>query len=162
MDEERLAGGNTHAEIVRVGETVRRPTGHRTPGVHALLRHLETRDYDGAPRVLGLDDRGREILTYVPGAVVWPDHFALVQAEPALAEVAACVRRFHDAAADFEPARDVTWAETGAILAVRRSWSATTTSHRGISFAATTAPGRSSTGIWPRRAGGLGICRGRF
>lgn len=111
MDEERLAGGNTHAEIIRVGDTVRRPTGPWTPGVHALLRHLEARGYSGAPRALGVDDRGRESLSYVPGDVVWPEHFALVQTTSALAEVAAAIRLFHDAVADFEPPRDAIWAE---------------------------------------------------
>ena len=113
MDEERLAGGNTHAEIVRVGDTVRRPTGPWTPGVHALLHHLEARGSSGVPRVLGVDEKGREILTYVPGEVVWPEYFALVQTDSALAEVAATIRRFHDAVAGFEPPRDSTWAENG-------------------------------------------------
>ena len=113
MDEERLEGGNTHAEIVRVGDTVRRPTGHWTPGVHALLRHLEARGYEGAPRVLGLDDQRRETLTHVPGAVVWPEHFALVRSETALAEVAVTIRRYHDAVADFEPPHDSSWAQNG-------------------------------------------------
>ena len=50
MTEEQLVGGNTHAEIVKISDTVRRPTGDWTPGVHALLKHLDTRGYDGAPR----------------------------------------------------------------------------------------------------------------
>ena len=41
--------------------------GHRTgahgrpssPAVHALLRHLESVGFDGAPRLLGVDERGR-------------------------------------------------------------------------------------------------------
>ncbi len=96
-----MHGGNTHAAIVRIGDTVRRPTGAWTPGVHALLEHIGRRGYDGAPRVHGIDDTGREILEFVPGAVVWPDHFALVQNDAALFEVAATIRRFHEAAADF-------------------------------------------------------------
>jgi hypothetical protein len=113
MDEELLAGGNTHAEIVKVGDTVRRPTGHWTPGVHALLRHLEAHGYDDAPRVLGLDDNAREILTYVPGTVVWPEQFALVQTDSGLTEVVASIRRFHDTVADFDLARAFTWSEHG-------------------------------------------------
>ncbi|WP_235960399.1 aminoglycoside phosphotransferase family protein [Nocardioides acrostichi] len=69
MDQERpLAGGNT-SEVVRAGDTVRRSTGAWTPAVHRLLRHLERVGFDGAPRVRGLDDAGREILEYVPGDV---------------------------------------------------------------------------------------------
>src|SRR6266498_211042 len=57
--EEVLAGGNFN-HVVRVGDTVRRvKTGAWTPAVHALLRHLERAGFDGAPRALGVDDRGR-------------------------------------------------------------------------------------------------------
>jgi hypothetical protein len=48
---------------------VRRSTGPWTPAVHALLRHLKTTSFDGAPRVLGIDAQRREVLTYVPGHV---------------------------------------------------------------------------------------------
>lgn len=40
-DEDRLPQGRTHDDVLRVGETVRRPTGPWTPTVHAYLRHLE-------------------------------------------------------------------------------------------------------------------------
>lgn len=114
VKEERLAGGNTHGEVVRVGETVRRPTGPWTPGIHALLAHLEAHAYEGAPRVHGLDDEGREILTFVPGAVVWPDHFGLVASDSALAEVAASIRSYHDAVASFEGQDRFAWSDRGA------------------------------------------------
>jgi len=51
----------------RVGGTVRGGTGAWTPAVHALLRHLKRAGFDAAPRVLGFDAQGREVLTYVPG-----------------------------------------------------------------------------------------------
>jgi hypothetical protein len=38
--------------------------GPWTPAVHALLGHLEQRGFDGAPHMLGLDDQGRELLTF--------------------------------------------------------------------------------------------------
>ncbi|GMA38032.1 hypothetical protein GCM10025883_00770 [Mobilicoccus caccae] len=66
--EERLEGGHT-TEVVRVGDTVRRPVGAWTPAVHALLRHLISVGFDGAPQVLGVDDRGREVLGFVEGEV---------------------------------------------------------------------------------------------
>jgi hypothetical protein len=113
VDEERLVGGNTHAEVVRVGNTVRRPTGDWTPGVHALLQHLDAVGYDGAPKLLGVDEQGREVLSFVPGSVVWPEHFSLVQTGAALAEVAAAIRRYHDAVAGF-PYERFTWSDRGA------------------------------------------------
>lgn len=68
MDDERLFGGNTSV-VVRVGDTVRRPIGRWTPAVHDLLGHLATTGFDGAPKVLGVDDLDREILKFVPGDV---------------------------------------------------------------------------------------------
>jgi hypothetical protein len=66
--EERLSGGNT-TEVVRLGDTVRRPVGRWTPAVHDLLGHLESVGFAGAPRVLGIDDQDREVLEFVPGEV---------------------------------------------------------------------------------------------
>lgn len=65
-DEQPLSGGNTTV-VVRVGDTVRRPIGPWTPAVHAVLDHLESVGFTGAPRVLGIDDTDREILEYVDG-----------------------------------------------------------------------------------------------
>ena len=62
--EEVLSGGYS-TPVVRVEDTVRRATGPWSPAVHGLLRHLERRGFDGAPRFLGLDDRGREVLTFI-------------------------------------------------------------------------------------------------
>jgi Phosphotransferase enzyme family len=107
-----LEGGNTHASVVRVGDTVRRPTGVWTPGVHALLRHLEHVGFGGAPRVLGIDGQGRESLTYVEGEVVWPGHVELVATGRALQEIGAVVRAFHDAVAGFD-AEGYTWSGRG-------------------------------------------------
>jgi hypothetical protein len=112
VDEERLEGGNTHAEIVRVGDTVRRPVGPWTPGVHALLRHLEAAGFEGAPRVVGFDEHGREVLTFVPGDVVYPDHVDLIAPDEALAEVAYLIRAFHDAVAAFD-GRGFEWSHRG-------------------------------------------------
>jgi hypothetical protein len=69
--EEQLSGGNTNAAVVKVGSTVRRPTGPWTPRVHELLRRLESSGFEGAPRVRGIDERGREILTNL--AAAWHD-----------------------------------------------------------------------------------------
>jgi hypothetical protein len=96
---------------VRVGETVRRPTGPWTPAVHELLRHLDRERFDGAPRAIGIDEAGREILTFVRGAVVWPAHYDLVASDDALVEVAATIRRLHETVARFEPPDAAPWAE---------------------------------------------------
>ncbi len=108
MDEEPLAGGNLSSGVVRVGNTVRRPTGPWTPAVHALLKHLEHKGFTGAPRLLGQDEQGREILEYVEGTVPWPDEgrlddLALVH------RIGGTLRALHDAVADFVPPPDAVW-----------------------------------------------------
>ncbi|MHA6630684.1 phosphotransferase [Pseudonocardia sichuanensis] len=104
-----LAGGNVSDGVVRVGDTVRRPAGPWTPAVHALLAHLHEVGFDGAPRPLGLDERGREVLEFVPGRTIWPDHFDEVGPADRLARVARLIRAFHDAVAGFTPPPDAVW-----------------------------------------------------
>lgn len=94
--EAALGGGRLTAGVVRVGNTVRRPTGPHTSFVHRLLSHLEAAGFEGAPRVLGVDERGREILSFID---VWVppnlDHFP----DDTLATAARLLRRLHDATA---------------------------------------------------------------
>jgi hypothetical protein len=85
--EQPLTGGNTHGVVVRVGDTVRRPAGSWTPAVHRLLAALAEAGFGAAPRALGLDEQGREVLSFVPGRVVWPEHPGLVGSDEALAEL---------------------------------------------------------------------------
>ncbi len=95
--------------VVRIGETIRRPTGVWTPGVHALLEHLERAGFGGAPRVLGVDEQGREVLTLVPGEVAmrpWP---AVLLSGDGLWQLARWLRAYHDAVADFAAPADARW-----------------------------------------------------
>ncbi|UBU11626.1 phosphotransferase [Nonomuraea gerenzanensis] len=93
-----LQGGDVTDGVVRVGDTVRRPASTSTPAVHALLRHLETVGFDGAPRVVGMDEFGREVLTFLPGTTGLRLESVT---DEALAQLAGLLRRFHDATAGF-------------------------------------------------------------
>ena len=105
----RLPGGNV-APVYRIGDTVRRATGPWTPGVHALLRHLERSGFDGAPRVLGIDDEGREILSYIEGFVPYAPHVpGEIWSDDALASAAMILRSYHDAVRSFEAPADARW-----------------------------------------------------
>ena len=73
-----LSGGNMSSGVVRSGDTVRRPAGPWTPAVHALLAHLHDVGFRGAPRPLGIDERGREVLPFIPGTPAWPAQFHLL------------------------------------------------------------------------------------
>jgi Ser/Thr protein kinase RdoA (MazF antagonist) len=65
-----------------------------------LLSHLERCGFTGSPRFLGIDELGRETLSYLPGEVPSDlGHFNEAQ----LSAAAALLRRFHDATADFAP-----------------------------------------------------------
>ena len=107
IGEERLTGGLI-STVAKVGDTVRRGIGPWTPAVHALLRYLEGLGFDGAPRVLGFDEMGREILSFVPGEV--PDRASPeVATERVLEEVGRLLRRYHDAVTGFELPPGVRW-----------------------------------------------------
>ena len=111
-EEVPLLGGNV-STVVRVGATVRRSAGPWTPAVHALLRHLHAAGFTGSPRALGVDERGREVLSYLDGECGdYPlrPHWTT---DEALTAVAVMLRMFHDAQAGFAPSAGVTWRAFG-------------------------------------------------
>ncbi|MBO0681687.1 MAG: phosphotransferase [Candidatus Dormibacteraeota bacterium] len=88
---------------------VHRATGPWTPGVQALLHHLERIGFDGSPRVCGWDEEGREILTWIDGeapAMPWPPW---MQTDDALDALGRLLRRYHDAVATFTPPPEARW-----------------------------------------------------
>jgi len=89
--------------VVRVGNTVRRPQRPTGPATYALLQHLQDTEFDGAPRLLGIDGKGREVLTYIPGEAVTPPYPAWALSDDALRSVAQLLRRYHQAVATFDP-----------------------------------------------------------
>jgi hypothetical protein len=95
--EKPLPGGFV-GDTVLVDGTVRKRPPRDADFVRQLLRHFEERGWDGAPRFLGTDGRGREVLSFVDGVVPWgPGPVpASIRSEHSLAEVARQVRRFHD------------------------------------------------------------------
>jgi Ser/Thr protein kinase RdoA (MazF antagonist) len=96
--EETLAGGGT-TEVVRIGETVRRPRKPWSPAVHALLRHLRAAGFPEAPATLGVDEQGRDVFGYVPGEVGHYPWSEAVASDAALVSAASLLRRYHDAVA---------------------------------------------------------------
>ena len=63
----------------------------------ALLEHLADVGFAGAPRPLGYDDRGRQILTFVEGDVPGAAPYRL--SDIGVISATALIRAFHDAAA---------------------------------------------------------------
>jgi mutator protein MutT len=101
LDGTVLPGGNVGG-AVRIGRTVRRPRGTWTPAVHRLLRHLRGKGLPGVPEVVGVDARGREVLSYLPGDIVDVDADLLSDAQ--LAALARWTAGLHRAVADFDGA----------------------------------------------------------
>lgn len=104
--EVHLPGGNVGG-ATKVGRTVRRPTGPWTPAVHELLDHLRAHGLRGIPDVLGIDERGRESLSYVEGRGVEPDREVVL--DNVLVEAVVWLREFHDLVEAFRPAGPRTW-----------------------------------------------------
>jgi Ser/Thr protein kinase RdoA (MazF antagonist) len=100
-----LSGGRVTPGVVRVGDTVRRPTNPNSGFVHELLRHLEAVGFEGAPRFLGTDEQGREILSFVAGSV--PDNIRPDYGDDVLSAAARLIRRYHDATAGWRGAEVV-------------------------------------------------------
>lgn len=102
-EETPLEGGRITAGVVRRGDTVRRPIAGDRSNVHDLLGYLEHQQFDRVPRFLGVDDRNREILSFLPGEVPRDlGHFDDAQ----LAAAARLLRGFHDATTDFVLVRE--------------------------------------------------------
>jgi hypothetical protein len=96
-----LGGTANRGLVVRVGDTVRRPLRPSSPATHALLEHLDRVGFDGAPKLLGIDAAGREVLSYLPGETVTAPYPSWSMTDAALASVARLLRHYHSAVADF-------------------------------------------------------------
>jgi hypothetical protein len=103
-----LLGGFQAGRVVRVGDTVRRPAGPWTPTLFALLNHLQRKGFP-APRPLGMDERGREALSFLPGeGSNWPWPAALLATDGAR-QIGAMLRAYHGAVADFQVPSPAIW-----------------------------------------------------
>ena len=98
-----LPGGTANRGlVVRVGDTVLRPTAPCWRATHSLLDHLSAVGFDGAPRVLAVSP-GTEMLTYIDGQAGVPPLAEDTLTDAALVSVADLLRRYHFAAASFDP-----------------------------------------------------------
>ena len=95
-----LTGGNVNSQVVRIGDTVRRRTGPHSSAVQRWLLHLEKVGFSNAPRYMGRDTEGREILSYIPGSGTMPDNPG--GNDHALIRAAHMLRQMHDASAGFD------------------------------------------------------------
>jgi aminoglycoside phosphotransferase (APT) family kinase protein len=108
-DEEALVGDGVTPGIVRIGDTVRRPVRPFTASVQAYLAHLHSAGFSGAPVPLGVDEQGREVLSFVPGDVPREPLPPEATGEDVLAALARLIRQLHDASLGWTPPDDAVW-----------------------------------------------------
>lgn len=88
---------------MRIGDTVRRPVGPHTDAVDALLTHLWEVGFTGAPRPFGRDERGRQVLEFVPGE-------STMDIDPRdLPDIGRMLRDLHAATASVTPPPGAGW-----------------------------------------------------
>lgn len=67
--EEILTGGMSTESVVRIGNRVHRSKSANFKFIHSLLQYLETCHFPYAPRFMGVDKIGREMLSFIEGVV---------------------------------------------------------------------------------------------
>ena len=95
--------------VIRIGDTIRRPVNRWTAAIHSLLRYLEDVGFQGTPRVHGLDEMGREVISFIQGEVAlrpWP---RVLLEEEGLIKVGEFLARYHGAVKGFVPPKDAEW-----------------------------------------------------
>lgn len=108
MNEEVLTTNATHP-VVRIDNTVHRPVSWWTPAIHDLLKYLESVGFEYSPRVLGFDEQGREILTFMEGESGKEGWFK-IHSDEGLQNYARLLRNYHQAIASYRPSADSEWA----------------------------------------------------
>ena len=99
-NEEILTGGNVSI-VYRSGDTVRRELKPGSPKIHKLLKHLENKGFSYAPKFLGIDEKGREILSFIEGEAGNYPLKEYMWSNDVLKEIAKMLHLYHDSVSDF-------------------------------------------------------------
>lgn len=99
-NEEMLTGGNV-SNVYRLGDTVRRELKPDSHKIHKLLIHLEDKGFNYAPKFLGIDEKGREILSFIEGEAGNYPLKEYMWSNDVLIEIAKILRLYHDSVSDF-------------------------------------------------------------
>ena len=99
-NEVMLTGGNV-SNVYRSEDTVRRELKPDSVKIHKLLQHLESKGFDYAPKFLGVDEKSREILSFIKGEAGNYPLKNYMLSNDVLKEIAKMLRLYHDAVSDF-------------------------------------------------------------
>jgi Ser/Thr protein kinase RdoA (MazF antagonist) len=80
---------------------VRRAAGPWTATIQAFMSHLHESGFSMVPKPLGIDDRGREVISLLPGSVATYPLPPFAWSDETLVAVARVLRAFHDASIGF-------------------------------------------------------------
>jgi len=108
MNEEVLTGGAINA-VTRQGDVVFRTSGPWAPAVHAVLDHLKRRSFQYSPTALGVDEGGREMISYLPGESMMRPWKPIMFTDDALVQAASVLREFHAATRDLIMPPETEW-----------------------------------------------------
>lgn len=99
-NEEKLTGGNV-SNVYRSKNTVRRELKPDSVKIHKLLQHLENKGFHYAPKFLGIDEKNREILSFIEGEAGNYPLKEYMRSNDVLKEIAKMLRLYHDAVSEF-------------------------------------------------------------
>jgi hypothetical protein len=160
----KYGSGDQIADAALSDGVVLKRSGAWTPGVIALLRHLEQMGFAGAPRVVGSGYAadGRLAVTYVPGESPHPRAWS----DEAAGRTGELLRRLHTATTGFAAPADAVWQHVwlrdvtgekqvvGHVIPARGTSSATTV-RRGHSSIGSSPDRSTRCGSWPRPPGSM-------
>lgn len=101
----RINLGGTMNRVEKIGDAVHR-IDKGGPLLHTYLSFLEEAGMPGVPRFLGLDEQGREILSYLPGKTQEGDKLIghpCLQSDETICDAARFMRKLHDVSVGFLP-----------------------------------------------------------
>jgi Phosphotransferase enzyme family len=103
-----LQGGGSNT-VQRSGNVVWRKAGYWSHRVHEFLKFIAQQGFGNAPKVVGFDGEGNELLTYMPGEVGNYPLSEHVRSEGALISAAKLLRHLHDVSVPFIAGRTNGW-----------------------------------------------------
>lgn len=103
-----LTGGAINV-VTRRGNIVYRTGGPWSTAVLALLGDLQRLGFGYAPAPIGMDDQGREMISFLTGEPMMRPWRAVMFTEPALQQAAAMLRSLHDATRDLAYPAETEW-----------------------------------------------------
>lgn len=104
-DVEELPRGDVTEAVVRLGSTVRRPVQPQSAAVADYLQHLEAAGFTAAPRFLGRDRAGRDVLDFLVGDVAGDPPEPWAADDELLVSVGRLLRALHDASQGYAAER---------------------------------------------------------